>query len=106
MTESLPKLFFKSVNTYDFDSEMKGYRNDVFVSLPDGKIYEVFFYDIVRLKQDMGKGLFITQPGLIILDKVNKASMELAVIDLWKRGFFNYFISRVSLLEKHFEESI
>ena len=27
----------------DFDTEMKGYRNDVFVISPDGEIFEVFF---------------------------------------------------------------
>jgi len=106
MTENMPKLFFKSNDIDDFYSEMKGYRNDVLVITPDGKIYEVFFYDIVRLGQDMGSGIFITQPGLIILDKVNKVSMELAVIDLWKRDFFKYFIPRSSLVEKHFEENI
>ena len=82
MIEGQLKLFFKSNDIDDFDSEMKGYRNDVFVTMPDGSIYEVFFYDVVRLRQDMGTGVFITQPGLIILDKVNKASMELAVNDL------------------------
>jgi hypothetical protein len=105
MTEGIPKLFFKS-ETDDFDSEMKGYRNDVFVILDDGSIYEVFFYDMVRLKQDMGNGIFISQPGLIILETVNKLSIESAVVNLWKRGFFNYFIPRSSLDEKHFEENI
>jgi len=105
MTENIPKVYFKS-ETDDFDSEMKGYRNDVFVIAPDSSIYEVFFYDIGRISQDMGNGIFITQPGLIILDIVNKASIESAVINLWKRGFFNYFIPRSSLDEKHFEENI
>ena len=106
MIEDQPKLFFKSKDIDDFDSEMKGYRNDAFVILPSGSIYEVFFYDIVRLEQDMGTGTFITQPGLIVLDKVNKSGMELAVNDLWNRGFFNYFTPRSSLSAKHFEENI
>ena len=105
MADSILKLHFKS-ETDDFDSEMKGYRNDVFVILPDGCIYEVFFYAITRLKEDMGKGIFISQPGLIILDTVNKASIELAIVSLWERGFFKYFIPRSSLDEKHFEENI
>lgn len=106
MNQNQPKLFFKCDDIDDFDTEMKGYRNDVFVILPSGEIYEVFFYDIVRLSQDMGAGLFIAPPGLIVIERVNKAFMEAAVIDLWEKGFFNYFIPRKSLSTKHFDENI
>ena len=104
--ETTPKLIFKSTEIDDFDSEMKGYRNDVFVKLPDGNLFEVFFYDPVRLVQDMGKGPYISQPGLIIVNTVNKVAMENAVIDLWKKGFFKYFNPRLSISEKHFDENI
>lgn len=103
--EKNPELIFKS-DVDDFESEMKGYRNDVFVRLPNGELYEVFFYDLVRLKQDMGNGSYLSQPGLIILNGVNRKSMEHAVVDLWKRGFFEHFKPRSSILEKHFDESI
>ena len=66
MAETIPRLFFKCSEIDDFDSEMKGYRNDAFVIMPDSNIYEVFFYDNIRLEQDKGTGGFIAQPGLII----------------------------------------
>jgi hypothetical protein len=99
------KLHFKS-DFDDFETEMKGYRNDVFVELPSGEIFEVFFYDPVRLSQDLGQGIFLSQPGLIILNIVNKTSIEKAVNDLWKRGYFNYFKPLSSINNKHFDEDV
>lgn len=103
--EKTPELIFKS-DIDDFESEMKGYRNDVFIRLPNGDLYEIFFYDLVRLSQDIGNGVYLSQPGLIILNSVNKESMEYAAIDLWKRGFFEHLKPRSSILDKHFDENI
>jgi hypothetical protein len=100
-----PSVHFKG-DFDDFDSEMKGYRNDVFVIAPTGEVYEVFFYDPVRLKNDLGAGLFLAQPGLIILNTVNKKSIEEAVKQLWQKGYFNYFKPVPSLKTKHFDEDI
>ncbi|HET6255008.1 MAG TPA: hypothetical protein VFE32_13085 [Puia sp.] len=99
------ELIFKS-DIDDFDSEMKGYRNDVLVRLPNGEIYEIFFYDIVRLQQDMGDAIYLSQPGLIILNAVNKETIGYAVKDLWKRGYFEHLKPRLSISEKHFDENI
>jgi hypothetical protein len=103
--KSLPTLYYKS-DFDDFETEMKGYRNDAFVKTPNGELYEVFFYDPVRLTQDLGNGLYLAHPGLIVLNKVNKESIEKAVVDLWERGFFNYFNPRKSISEMHFDENI
>ena len=100
-----PRIYFKG-EFDDFDSEMKGYRNDVFVISPDEQVYEVFFYDPVRLKNDLGEGAFLAQPGLIILNTVNKKSIEEAVSQLWEKGYFNYFKPVTSLTNKHFDEEI
>lgn len=102
------QLFFKAGYSEkdDFETEMKGYRNDVIVQAPDGSLYEVFFYDPVRLRQDLGEGIYLSAPGLIVLNTVNRGSMESAVNDLWNRGFFKYFIPKQSLSEKHFDENI
>ena len=71
-----------------------------------GKYLKFFFYDISRLKDDIGEGLFLSQPGLIVLKIVNKASIENAVANLWKKGFFKYFKPVASLTQKHFDEEI
>jgi hypothetical protein len=99
------KFYYKG-NFDDFDSEMKGYRNDVFVELPNGEKYEVFFYDPERLISDLGNGFYISHPGLIVLKKVNKQAIELAVADLWERGYFNYFKPMNSDTQLHFDETI
>jgi|SRR6185312_5299918 hypothetical protein len=106
--EKPPELIFKAgySESDDFEYEMKGYRNDVFVKMENGDLYEVFFYDPVRLTQDMGSGIYISQPGLIILNSVNRKSMEHAVLELWERGFFHYFKPRLSIIDKHFDENI
>ena len=101
--EQNPELIFKS-DIGDLESEMNGYRNDVFVRLPNGEIHEVFFYSLGRLGQDMGNGPYLSQPGLIILDTVNRRCMEHAVFDLWIKGFFEHLKPRASILEKHFDD--
>ncbi len=105
MTTDNPILLFKA-DYADWETESKGYSNVVFVKTPDGKLYEVFFYDPVRLSQDLGNGVYIANPGLIILNLVNKASMQIAVNELWEKGFFNYFNPVSSLDQKHFEETV
>jgi hypothetical protein len=102
--DCVPRVHFKG-EFDDFDTEMKGYRNDVFVETPDGKIYEVFFYDPVRLTNDLGDGVYLAQPGLIVLNTVNETSIEKAVIDLWQRGYFDY-LKPTSIGQKHFGEDI
>lgn len=99
------KLHFKS-SLDDFETEAKGYRNDVFIEVPTGEIYEVFFYDPVRLSQDLGNGEYLSRPGLIVLNCVNKKSIINSVTELWEKGYFNYFKPVTSLFNKHFEENI
>jgi hypothetical protein len=107
MDNKLPKLIFKADKYYlDYETEDKGYRNDVFVEMPNGDIIEVFFYDSVRLSQDLGDGVYIAKPGLIVLKKVNKSLMNKAIVELYEKGFFDYFTPRASLTENHFEENI
>jgi hypothetical protein len=106
-SNSLPIIIYKADNHWDdIDTEDKGYRNDVLVKLPGGEIVEVFFFDKVRLLQEMGDSPFLAKPGLIILSIVNKASISNAVINLYERGYFDYFKSRSSIDQNHFEEEI
>jgi hypothetical protein len=99
------KFHFKS-NFDDFETEAKGYRNDVFVELPTGEIFEVFFYEPTRLSQDLGVGEYLSRPGLIILNTVNKKSIINSVTELWQKGYFNYFKPLTSIANNHFEENI
>jgi hypothetical protein len=100
-----PTIHYKG-NLDDFETEMKGYRNDVLVKAPNGDMYEVFFYDPVRLANDLGNGSYLAHPGLIILKTVNKASIEMAIAELWAKGFFAYFKPLGPAMQKHFDENI
>jgi hypothetical protein len=56
----------------------------------------VFFYDAVRLAQDLEEEAkagrpFIAEPGLIVLERVTLANMEKAVRELYAQGFFDAF---------------
>jgi len=90
----------------DFDTESKGFRNDVFVRLPSGLYYEVFFYDAHRIKTEIQEGSFIAHPGMIILDIVNRARIEEATQELFLKGFFNYFNPITDISSNHFDENI
>ena len=103
--EPIPQLIYKS-NLDDFDTELKGYRNDAYVEAPNGDLFEVFFYDPTRLTKDIGDDIYLAHPGLIILNTVNKTSIEKAVISLWRKGFFDYFKPLSSIQKNHFEENI
>lgn len=104
--ENYPKIYFKADDYSDFETEDKGYRNDVFVEVSAGSFVEVFFYDTIRLQQDMGDTEYLSKPGLIILKIVNKDAIYKAVSALFKKGYFNYFATTQSISNNHFEENI
>jgi hypothetical protein len=77
----------------EFETPLRGYRSDVLAELDDGFLYRVTFYDLVRLTQtiedDARSGtLYFTEPGLIIVPKVDREHMERAAAELAGTGFF------------------
>jgi hypothetical protein len=77
----------------EFEAEQKGFIEHVKVTLPDGKNYEICFYDPIRLKQDIERGVAeghncIAEPGLIVILTVTRPSMEKAVEELYQAGYF------------------
>jgi len=73
--------------------EQKGWCGIGIVELPSGDRINVFFYDPVRLAQDLASDTqsgdaFIAEPGLIIVPKVTLAYMEGAVKKLFEKGYF------------------
>jgi hypothetical protein len=75
------------------EAEARGYRSHVTAVLPDGRRYALVFYDPVRLRQDLqeesrlGRG-YIAEPGMIVVDIVTRARMQVAVDQLLGDGFF------------------
>jgi hypothetical protein len=75
-------------------ASLKGYY-DATVQCPDGKKYEVTFYNEARLHSRMlyrkriGKPWYCP-PGLVIVDDVTEEVMEQALAALWEEGWFNH----------------
>jgi hypothetical protein len=77
----------------EFETPLRGYRSDVLAELDDGSVYRITFYDPVRLTQtvedDARSGTpYFTEPGLIIVPKVDREHMERAAAELAGAGFF------------------
>jgi hypothetical protein len=78
-----------------FDAQGAGYLSHVMVEFGDGRLYPVFFYDIVRLQQDLEENVklgrpFIADPGMIVVEEVTPEAMKHAVEQLSREGFFDH----------------
>jgi len=73
----------------------KGWFAGVKVELPDGTQYPVFFYDPVRLGQDLtadakqGRPV-VAEPGLVVVPEVTRAAILEAIERLVKHGYFQH----------------
>jgi hypothetical protein len=79
------------------ETDARGCLNHVFVKDRDDQIYEVAFYDCVRLAQDLeyevsSGRMCIADPGMIVLPAVRLANMKTAVEHLSNEGFFRRMI--------------
>ncbi|MCL1465477.1 hypothetical protein [Argonema galeatum] len=106
--ETAPKLTFK----YGWDERdevetpMKGHRSDGIVRCRDGKTYSVYFYDPIRLQQDLDEEVelgspFLAPPGLIVLPELTRPAMENAIAQLWKQGYFDALKPLAEAEESH-----
>lgn len=77
-----------------FEITLKGWLSAQ-VEVENGQRYPVFFYDPVRLQQDLEEEAklgrpCLAEPGLIVLPEVTVAAAQQAVEFLWQRGFFTH----------------
>jgi hypothetical protein len=95
--ETYPQLHFRE----PFDKEVaweisnKGWYNGIVVELQNGARYSVFFYDPVRLTQDLQTEAelgrpYVAEPGMIVVPELSEVSMRLAVQRLHREGWFNH----------------
>ena len=80
-----------------FEVEQKGWYGQALVALSDSIRVKVFFYDPVRLSQDLEYGLrsgavCIAEPGMIVIPSVTRQYMEAAINQLYKQGFFESLV--------------
>lgn len=97
INDNYPKIHFgEDFEERDaFEAAMRGYISHVTIETEEGTHYPVFFYDPIRLKQDLESGLSfgkpcIGEPGLIILPSVTIENIHTAIQYLWKQGYFSH----------------
>jgi hypothetical protein len=78
------------------EAEHRGYLSHVWVLLDRKFKYPVFFYDAVRLAQDLEEyaksgNAFLAEPAMIVLTAVTLENMFKAASVLAAQGFFDYF---------------
>jgi hypothetical protein len=79
-----------------FEAQSRGFLSHVSVLLDRKFKYPVFFYDAVRLAQDLEESeksgnAFLAEPAMIVLTEVTIENMFKAASALAAQGFFNYF---------------
>jgi hypothetical protein len=94
--EEFPKLrFAREFSERDaLETRDRGYLSHVFVELDQGRLYALFFYDSVRLQQDLEELAkqgrpFIADPGLIVVQEITLEAIREVVHQLSIEGFFD-----------------
>src|SRR5207253_3137929 len=84
---------------HDWRSELemtdKGYFPGPFVDFADGSSYELFFYDPVRLSQELDmvatRGVpVIAEINMVVVPEVTPAAIQAAVEHLVRQGYFRH----------------
>jgi hypothetical protein len=95
----LPKLRFlhETPESRIAEGYQRGYLSHTLVELPDGKMCAVFFYDTVRLQQDLEENTkrgepFIAEVGMIVVEEITLTNLVTAVNRLYTEGFFSYMV--------------
>lgn len=75
----------------------RGYLSHVLVEIEAQRLYPVFFYDPVRLAQELAMNAkhgepFVAETGMIVLTEITIENMRDAVNALFKEGFFERLI--------------
>lgn len=80
-----------------FEVQEKSFFDQAVVTLADGSRYGLHFYDPVRLEQDLrteqkhGRAC-VGEPRLVVIPRVTKCNMELAVRQLAENGYFSSLV--------------
>jgi hypothetical protein len=73
----------------------KGYFAGPFVELEDGSRYELYFYDPVRLAQDLERMLphgypCLAKGNMVVVPEVTLATIQTAIDHLVRQGYFRH----------------
>jgi len=97
MTASLfPKLHFREPfeDRVAFEVPQKGWYDGLTVELEGGRRIPLFFYDPIRLAQDLAADTaqgepFVAEHFMVVVPEVTEEAMRTAVSILHRKGWFN-----------------
>lgn len=89
-------IFFEFTNGFseidEFEMPLKGYRDDIIVHCPNQLSYQLCFYDIVRLAQDVEEEHFIFEKHLIVVEEITISNIQAAIAKMFKCNFFDELV--------------
>ena len=94
-----PRVIFHPSHDDRSKEEMtdRGYVSHVYVVTEGDRYFPVFFYDPVRLGQDLDEEIklghpFIAELGMIVVPEVTREAMTKAVEALYADGYFAHLV--------------
>lgn len=97
--QSLPKLRFvrEFTDLDELEARNRGYLSHVLADFGDGRLFPLFFYDPVRLQQDLEERsahdrAFLADPGMIVVQEISLETMERVILQLCAEGFFEHLM--------------
>ncbi len=99
-TSSVARLMFVREFTEQqaVEARDRGYLSHVLVEVDGDRLYPVFFYDPVRLQQDLEMNAkhgraFVADAGMIVLPDITPEAMQEVVQQLCQEGFFEHLVA-------------
>lgn len=85
--------FEEDSDLMEFESESKGYRNDIFVK-EQNLVYKLNVYSIIRLQQDFDSeiesyGYYAIEPNIILVREVKKDEIIDTLLKLKNQNYFS-----------------
>jgi hypothetical protein len=79
----------------EYEMPLKGYFSGIVVELSDGNQYPLFFFDPVRLRQDLESAsksgrAYVAEPNMVVIPEVTPAAIEQAVAGLVRDQYFDH----------------
>ena len=79
------------------EARNRGYLSHVLADFGDGRLFPLFFYDLVRLRQDLEERVkhnidFIADPGIVVVQEISLKAMQHVIEQLYEEGFFDHIV--------------
>lgn len=97
--EFVPKLRFarEFTDLDELEARNRGYLSHVLADFGDGRLFPLFFYDPVRLQQDLEEtgvhgSVFLADPGMVVVQEITLEVIHQVIKQLYDKGFFDHLV--------------